>query len=264
MSQQIIFFEKSKCDYSDSNVTATADQGNATADKVLNRSNNSAWLTSGSVDSDDPYLEIDMVNERDMTDILLIGHNFKEYTLQRWNGSSYVDFSTPINETSNTKETTHHTFDQVSSSKIKLIVGATMTADDDKILRQLIITEQIGQLAGWPTIDPTLSRNKKASKALSGKYSIKENIGARKEKLKVKVLNSDADLTIIENLYYANVGFLYWPCGGDEDQFDSARIGYRLEDIYLMKTSDEWKPKYFRGMYNRGMVIDIDLQECVD
>ena len=99
---------------------------------------------------------------------------------------------------------------------------------------------------------------------LSGKTLVKENIGAFKTKLDIKVLSIDADLTIIETLYAAHKGFLVWLCGGDESQFRSERIGYRLEDIFLMKTVNEWRPELFRGLYQAGMKVQIDLSEVVD
>ena len=73
-----------------------------------------------------------------------------------------------------------------------------------------------------------------------------------------------SDLTIIENLFASNDGFLVWLCGGDEDQFRSERIGYRLEDIYLMKCINEWKPVHYKGLYQAGMKVDLDLREITN
>jgi len=264
MAEQIIFFNKNQADISDESVVATASQGDDYTDYALNRKNDSAWITTGSVDSDNTYFEIDYVDEKTITDILLIKHNFKAFTIQYYDGS-YKDFSTPINETNNTDDSTHFTFNSVSTTKIKLIVTGTQTADQDKYLYQFISTTQIGQLNAYPEIkQPTLSRNRKKQKMLSGKLNILESVGAFSTTLKVKVLSSDADLTIIENLYSANEGFLVWLCGGDESQFKNERMGYRMEDIYLMKCVDEWTPEYYKGMYQRGMKIDIKLGEVVD
>jgi hypothetical protein len=265
MSQQIIFFNKNKADYSNANVTATASQGSDYASYVLNRSNQSAWVTTGSVDSDNTTLTIDFVDERALTDILLVKHNFKAYTVKYWDGATYVDFPTVISETNNSTETTHHTFASTSTTKVQITITGTMTADEDKYLFQFIATTQLGQLSSWPVIkSPEVSRNRKVLKMLSGKALVKESIGFFRCKLEIKILSTDADLTIIENLFSANEGFLVWICGGDEDQFRSERIGYRLEDIHLMKCVNEWKPELYKGLYQAGMKISLDLNEVVD
>jgi hypothetical protein len=140
-----------------------------------------------------------------------------------------------------------------------------LVADADKYLFQFISTTQIGQLQGWPVIkSPTVSRNRKTNKMLSGKILVKENIGAFTTSLTVKILSIDNDLTIIESMYASNEGFLVWLCGGDESQFKNERIGYRLEDIYLMKCTNEWRPEWSDGLYTSGMKINIQLKESVN
>lgn len=264
-SSQIIFFEKNKCDYSLSDVTTTASQGSAYADYALNRSNQSAWVTSGSVDADNTSLVIDWSDQKRITDIILVLHNFKAYTIQYWDGSLYQDFSPAISETTNTVDTTHHKFTEVITSKVKLIITGTMTANQDKVLRQFIATKQIGQLDAWPVIDnPTISRNRQKTTMLSGKQSIRENVGLFTCKLKIAYLKSDADCLIVESLFESNEGFLVWLCGGVETQFATVRKGYRLEDIYLMKCSNEYMPEWYQGVYKTGMVVDMQLVEVVD
>jgi hypothetical protein len=191
-------------------------------------------------------------------------HNFKAFTVKYYNSVSYVDFSTPISETTNTAENNYYSFAAVQTQYIQITITGTMVANADKVLRQFIATELIGQLTGWPVISPTLSRNKRISTTLSGKKIIKEATGFRKEKLKIKLTSTDADLTIFETLVYANEGFLYWPCGNLESQFRNERIGYRMEDIYLMKISDEWTPAWYDGLYKTGMQIDVNLEEVAE
>lgn len=264
-ASQIIFFEKNKADYSLDDVTTTASQGDAYADYALNRSNQSAWVTSGSVDADNTTFEVDWADQKRITDILLVLHNFKAYTIQYWDGSLYQDFSPAISETTNTVDTTHHSFTEVITNKIKLTITGTMVANEDKVLRQLIATKQLGQFAAWPIIDnPTISRNRQRTKMLSGKESIRENVGLFTCKLKIAYLKSDADCLIVESLFEANEGFLVWLCGGDESQFATNRKGYRLEDIYLMKCSNEYSPEWYQGLYKTGMVVDMQLVEVVD
>jgi len=263
-AEQIMFFERNKADYSDSNVTATASQGSEYASRVLDRSNATAWQTTGSVDADNTTLTIDMVDEHDVTDIILIKHNFKAFTVKYWNGSSYVDFSTPISQTVNTDSTSHYSFTQVQTTKIQVTITGTQTPNDDKHLYQLIVGNLIGQLTGWPVIKaPKHTKNIKKNVMLSGKTDIVQNVGAFSTQLMVKNWNSDADLDIIETLYSSSEGFLVWLCGGNEDQFSTQRLGYKKEDIYLMKCTDDYSPEYVDGLYKTGLNIKMTLTEVV-
>lgn len=267
MSEQIIFFDKNKLDIDKTNVVITASQGNAYTSYMQNRSNLTAWLTTGSVDADNTNIVIDFVDQALLTDIVLVKHNFKAYTIQYWNSSmsAYVDFSTPIAETANALETTHHVFTQVTTTKIKLIITGTVVVNADKYLYQLIASNRIGQLTAWPVIqDAIISRGRVSSKAISGKYSIRENVGGFSCKLAVEILKDDTDLNIIESLYSTNEGFLVWLCGGDAAQFSTDRIGYRLQDFYTCKCKDELSSVFYQGIYKSGMKINIDLVEVID
>jgi hypothetical protein len=265
MSGQIIFFEKNKADYSNPNVSATASQGAAYAEYALNRSNNSAWVTTGSVDADNTTFTVDFTDPRLISEILLVKHNFKAYTVQYYDGSNWQNFSPAISETTNTAETNRYSVTEVSAYQIRITITGTQTANQDKYLYQFIATKLIGQLAGWPVIkSPVLSRGRRSTAMLSGKRSITESVGHFECSLAVKEWKSNADLTIVETLYARNEGFLVWLSGGVTSQFSSVRQGYRLEDIFLMKCANEYRPEFVDGIYPRGLAIDMDLIEVVE
>jgi hypothetical protein len=265
MSSQIIFFEKNKADLSYENISATASEGSEYAPYVLNRSNLSAWLTTGSVDANNTTLTIDLTEDRVITDILLLKHNFKSFTVKYWNGSTYVAFSPAIAPTTNTSASNYYEVTQVETSKIQITILGTQTPNEDKYLYQFIATEKLGQLNGWPVIQgPTHSRNRIKNKTLSGKMNIVENVGGFSCALTVAFLKDSSDLDVIETLYAANEGFLVWLSGGDESQFLTRRQGYRMEDIYLMKCVDEYRPEYVSGIYKNGIKIELSLQEVID
>lgn len=264
MAGQIIFFEKNRCDFSNESLVITATQANTYVNYLSDRSTDTAWMTTSSVDADNTTITFDMVDEYELTDLILVKHNFKAYTLKYWNGSAYVNFSTPIAETTNTLETTRHSFTKVATTKLQLIIQGTMVANSDKRMFEFIATKLIGQLEAWPVInDPVVSRNKQKSTMLSGKRSVRENIGFFSCKLQVKILRSDADLDIIETLYDSNNGFLVWLCGGVTSQFSSVRKGYRKEDLFLMKCEDEYKPEFYKGLYQSGIDFQMKLVEVV-
>lgn len=271
MSQQITFFDRSVCDVLNTSVITTISDnitsgtGESFAHYLYNRNNTSAWMTTASADIGLTQLDIDFGQGYDLSDIILVKHNFKAYTIQYWNGSAYVDFSTAISETTNLIETTRHTFTTVETQKIRLIIQGTMIADADKVMRQLLCCTLHGQLNGWPEIKkPTHGTNKKKNTMISGKYNIVEGTGAFQCNLTVSSLSSAADIAILEELYTSRTSKLLWLCGGDESQFNYASKGYRLEDFYLVRPLGDYSPELYKSIYSSGQKINIKLGEVVD
>jgi hypothetical protein len=265
MAQQIICLEKNKADFSYDSVVVTASQGQVTASYVQDRSNSTAWVTTGSVDADNTTLEVDFGDLQEIDKIILVQHNFKAYTLKYWNGSTYVDFSTPINVSGNATETKSHSFTAVETTKLLLTITGTMVVNSDKYLYQFIATQVIGQFNGWPILqDAMISKNKRVSKMLSGKTDIANNLGGFSIRARIKVTNDATDRALVESLFNSSEGFLFWPCGGDESQFSYANQGYRLEDIFLMRCQNDFSVEFRDGIYVLGIEIDMKLIEVTD
>lgn len=273
MAKQTRFFKKNVIDLSIASVTLTVtdavayNNGQSIIDFIRNRNNASAWLTTESTDAANTEILCEFGVGRDITDILLVKHNWKAFTIQYWNGSSWTDFSTPIAETSNDQDTSHFEFTRVETEKIKIVITGCQVVDADKELYQLIITEKIGAgiLEGWPMIkNPTHDRNKKVTKMLSGKISLLENVGGFMAELEVSNWKSAADIAIVEDIYFRREGVLMWISGGDEDQFTYAAMGYRKEDIYLVRPVNNYEPEWFKGVYTNGLKINIKFQEAID
>lgn len=273
MSSQIKFFNKNKIDLSNDLVVLTvtdsvaSNTGQSFVDFIRNRNNFSAWLTTGSNDSANTELLVDMVDGRELTEILLIGHNFKAYTIQYWNGSIFTDFSTPISETVNTETTNHHTFDLVSTSMVKIIITLTQVVDADKQLKQLILTDRVltGQFIFWPLIKkPKHNTNKKVNLMLSGKVNVVESIGGFSMDLSISNWTKTTDLDIVEEIYFGKRGVLVWLGGGDEAQFAQQRIGYRKEDIFFMRAINDYIPEWRSGIYVNGLKITMKMREAIN
>lgn len=266
----IKWFEKNLLDIDFNNITITitdttaSNNGQSFVDFMRNRNNDSLWVTTGSNDAANTQIDINMTDTVAFDRILLVNNNFKAYTIQYHNGSTYVDFSTAINETTNTKTTIEHQFTEVNASLIRIIITGTFVADDDKFLAQLLVCKSIGQLQGYPQIKkPTYSLNKKAIKLLSGKSFILRQRGAFFCDLEVQNYNVDADLAILESIYFKNGGVLMWVNSGDSTQFKREHIGYRPEDIFLVQPSNEWTPEFYQSLYQTGIVFKMRVVEVV-
>jgi len=265
-AQQIKFFRKSRCDYEFSYVSATASNSPASAGYPLQRSNRLGWGTSGSSDAENTTYQVNFGDVVTVDSIILINHNWKNYKIQYLasDGVTWTDFAPVVNPTTSTDSTTLHSVPSTVTTSLKVTIYGTQVANAEKILSQFIATSLIGQLTGWPVMDmPTLGRALQEQIVLSSKSRILSNIGRYSISLKFPIWNKTADITIIESLVAANEGFLFWPCGGDQSQFFSVRLGYRLQDIFLMRVKTEYKPILYRGFYSVGMTIQLDLVEVI-
>jgi hypothetical protein len=261
-AKQITFFEKNKADFTDTLVSATASEASSYAYRVLDRSNLTAWVTTDSLDANNTTLTVDLVNQHQLTDILLVEHNFKAFTVKYWDGAAYQDFSTPIAETNCTDTTSRYSFTEITTTKLQVTITGTQVANDDKSLCQFIATKLIGTLNGWPLINnPVLSKNLQKTQMLSGKTNMIRNVGAFSCQLDVKNWRDSTDLTTVETLYDSVEGFLVWLGGGNESQFSSVRQGYRKKDIFLMSCVNEHVSQWADGLYKSGMVVSIQLAE---
>lgn len=228
---------------------------------LRNRENRTAWITTGSSDLGNTTIEIDFIDARTFNNILLIKHNFKAYTIQYWNGSAWVDFSTAISETTYNKTSSLHTFNTVVSQKIKLIITGTQVANSDKYMYQLIVTDQLGEFTIEPKISPTISKDKKVTKFLSGKSFVAKSIGGFSATLEHPSVSNNSDLTLIETLYEQFKGFLFYPSGGTLTQFETTRIGWSLEDIYFVAPTNDYEPEWFDGFYKNGIPLNMKIVE---
>jgi hypothetical protein len=232
---------------------------------LRNRNNNSGWNTSGSNDAANTELLIELKDWLKVDMIMLVIHNFKNFKVEYYD-SGAADFVEIQNFVNNANKTTLLDNLNLITNAIKITVFGTFVADEDKTMRQLIITENFitGSFEGWPQIKkPVASTNRKKSKMLSGRSRIIETRGFFSATLDVKFLVIDNDLTIIENLYFHREGVLMLLSGGNEQQFRTNRIGYRNEDIVLVRPTNELELPYTNGVYNNGIKITMNLEEVV-
>lgn len=264
MASQIVFFRKNWVDFERATSVATATEATALALYVLDRSNRTAWGTSGSVDANNTQIAVSSGGDIGTIDsVLLLGHNFLNFLLEYQDPTSLL-WMTISNVVSNMASSNFFTFAAIQTANIRVTVYGTQVPNSEKILGQFIITSTLGKLAGWPVIaKPILGRNLLAQDMLSGKSSVVQNIGMYSASLTVANWSNPADLSIVESLFDNSEGFLYWPCGGDQNQFRSVRQGYRMQDIYLVRCVSEFSPEFAQGLYQSGMKLQIDLKEVV-
>lgn len=269
MSQQIRVMEKSVIDISRTGVVLAVTDAVATNDGtdflgfLRDRKNTSGWGTTGSTDAANTQLEVTLASATNVSNILLINHNFEDYLLEYNNGTSWI---TVESVSGNLETSNYHNFTAVYMYAVRLTITAAQVVDADKLMSQLIIADNLqdGQFKAFPTISGTKHKtNKKLTTMLSGKALISEGTGAFECSLSVKILKDNDDLNLIESMYSNKEGFLVTLGGGDEDQFSSKRQGYRKEDVYFMRCVDDYSDDFYKSLYTSGVKIKIKLREAI-
>lgn len=241
--------------------SVATDSGEDFINFMRNRNNTSGWMTTDSTDAANTTIEIDFIDTITIDRILLIGHNLKAFTIKYWNGSTWVDFSTPINETTNTASSNEFAFNSQVTQKLQLIITGAQTVDADKFIKQFIATEILGTLTEEFELQPELDRQRRVTKYLSGKSFVAKSVGAWNYRLKKSAVADSGDLELIEDLFDSYEGFLFWPSGGTTTQYEQTRKGYRLEDIFLMQAANELQTEYIDSRFKHGMPVDLRMVE---
>lgn len=240
---------------------SATDTGTAYTILMRNRNNNSGWATTGSVDAGSTTMVVSFGETKSFSNILLVGHNFKNFNLKYLVGTTYTAFSTAIDYTNNTLSTVYADFSEVSTTAIQLKINGTMTANADKYLKQFIVTSILGTFSIEPEIKPQWDKDRKVTKYLSGKSYVAKAAGSFNVNIRMKTVYNEADLSLVETLFNMYGGFLVWPCGGDTSTMETIRQGYRLEDIFFMDVANEYQPEFNDSRWQMGMPIDLKLVE---
>lgn len=266
---QILFLRKNHIDLDRPNPVITiadsvaTNNGQSSVSFLRNRNNISGWVTTDSTDAANTEILVEFGDFLDVDYISLVRMNFKDFTIE-WQDLSNV--WTNISTVTNNTETTSvlELTSPVNAKAIRIIIQGTMIADDDKELRQLIITEKKYRFEGWAVVSrPVHSKNRKVSSMLSGKVNVVDKRGAFSCTLEIKLSGNENDLSMHEDIYEQREGLLLLISGGNETQFRTKRKGYRNEDIVLVKAVDEYSNPYDSGVYSMGMQIKMKLAETV-
>lgn len=212
--------------------TTTASTNNAIVGYIYDLDRDTNWVSSGSSDAVEETITVVFGTAQTITDVALISHNFKEYDIQYWNGSAYTAFSTAINETANTAIANFHSFNSVSTLRVRIRARKTIVSNAEKSLVEFYV----GNLYGTFIEDLTSKPNSyDAFFATGSKIITKSNGGKLKytkgdkyyADVKLKEMFETTDQTLLGNMFdYGE--FAIYPCGGDV----YTQKGWRIQDFY--------------------------------
>jgi hypothetical protein len=262
--------------------SSTPSNGSTTALNCLDRNPYTYWYTSGSSDATTEVLTIVLPASSAISRLFLVDHNFKAYSVKYLNGFGvWTDFTNvkgldgatsggKIVETAFADTTSYYEFDQVSTTSIQISISSTQVANKDKFLNTLIVTTEIGTLAGFPTIKAVVvDRNSKIKKTLSGRYSIQKSDETAAFVLSFKTYPSavtyNVDIDLMMTLHDLDAPFLAWLCGGRRGTgyFNYTLRGFRLKDIYQMQIDKAYNLSYTLNVYKNSLNAEVSMQESI-
>ncbi len=272
---QIQFFNKNIIDLESNSIGITitdavaSSTGQDFVDFLRDRKNYTVWGTAESTDAAGTVIDFTFGDLVDIDSIFLVGHNLKDYQIEYWTGlvwslvTKQLD-NTTVAPTNDTNSTSFYLINKVNTDKLRITVDGTQVVDDDKILKQIIITERIGKLTGWPLVKkPTIDTQKKRNKMLSGKSHIIETLESFSCTLDVRHWSIQDDIDIVEEIYAKRQGVLLWLNSDTPEQFKLTLKGWRKEDIPLVRPLDNYTPEMVSGIYTNGIKTSMRLIEVI-
>jgi hypothetical protein len=228
------------------NFTVNVSSGDGSKSNVYDLDRDTYWITSGSNDTTEETYEVVFNNAQTISRLLLIGHNFKDFKAQYWNGSAYADFAAvyslktdsvaaKIDITDNIYTTRYFEFTAVSTTKIKIFPKKTMVVNAEKYLYEMYIGSEIGtfieDVSGLPNkyIPIPGNYNSQFLKKSNGgmlKFDSSDKFSAE---FTLNELWETNDQTIIQTMF-SQGQFAIWPCGGVNTY--TVQTGWRMIDFY--------------------------------
>ncbi len=273
----IKFFKRSQNLYADG-ATISASTGNAAAPRSIDRNPITYWRSVSSNDLTTETITITFDDDKTINRLLLVDHNWKAYNVKYFSGGSYVHFSSVvgiggslsnITETVYATDTAYYEFASVTTSAIQITITSTQTANQEKYINQIIATQELGTLQGYPIIKSlTLDRNPRVKEMLSGRtltLKSEQNFETTLE-FKDYPASLSADIDLMFALYDREENFIIWICGGRNGStyFKKQLPGFRLKDVFQVQTSSAIKPTYSDNIYTCPVNFTLRFTEEVD
>lgn len=262
MTGGISFYDKSKTLFKDG-ASCVASSNTALQNLILNNNKYYNWQSVGSNDSTTETLTITLPSAVSLSRLFLLSHNFKAFKVKYGAGAgtdftgvkgldSYAD--NKIDVTNFARSSAYFEFNAVTTNRLIVTITTTQTANAQKYLNQIIATNEIGTLQGYPVLnDIELDRGIQREQAISGRFHVQKGFEAVGFDLSLRTYPKQADIDLLESLHLREDPFLVWLCGGKPDQFRIKQRGFRLEDLYQMQVDQSMKNSYDKNIYIMGV-----------
>jgi len=257
----IKFFQKSKSLGSDG-TTIVAGTGNASSPYAIDRNPFTVWRSVGSDDMTTETITVTLPAPVSISRLFLIGHNFKDFNVQ-YDSAGFTHFASVvgldgsksnITETAFADSTAYYEFTPVTTDEIRIQVLKSQVVDAQKYLNQIILTNELGTLSGFPVISEVVfSRSQRVSDMTSGRKNVQKSIETFGFSMDLQPYPSSytADLNLLFSLVSMEDPFLTWLCGGRRGStyFGHTLPGFRIGDVFPMQLVSEVASNYMGNLY---------------
>lgn len=273
----IKFFLKSKCLFADGS-DMVASSGDSSSPYALDRNPVTYWRSVSSNDLTVETLTLTFAESITIDRLLLVDHNWKQFTVKYFSGAAYANFAgvvgldssgALISETTFVDDTAYYEFTPVTTTSIQITVTKTQVANAEKYINQIIFTESLGTLVGYPQITGVeIDRNIRKKDMLSGKVLIQKSEESAKIDLNFAnyPASLSADIDLIFSLHDKEENFMIWLCGGRRgtNYFKKQIRGFRLKDVYTVQLTKTLKAHYSNNIYKNTVNFTATFEEAVD
>ena len=251
----------------------TVSSGNA--DYLNDNDRETKWISSGSNDTITETITVEFSTAKTVDRLMALVMNWKEFNIQYWNGSAYVDFTnvyskkddspvTGISYTDNEEPTRYWEFDSVSTLKIRYEITKTFIVDAEKCCQELFISQEIGTFEqdffsdpnkNKPSFDDgeiiiTLSNMSKIQLIRGDKYQLRCTLKNVWESNDISILVAAFDIR--EVAFLANGAF----------QDDYEIPSWRLQDLYNGLIIGKFTPEHTKArVKDVGYNFKFDFSE---
>ncbi len=253
------FFEMSACDINRAEASVSVDNNSAEVESLVSRDPLWVWQSIGSDDTDLITVSADFGRLRAFDSLILVEHNLRGFSFDYQNSSgTWVNI---LRETDNAATTYFAQFSPVTAQAVRLHMMTTQTPDAQKTLGSFIVTRTLGQFIGYPEMKITDAEKPTRKDMISGKPKFVLDVPSAAIAINIKDHVGKEDRDLIDTLRRYPEEFLVWPCGGNEEQFAHADIGWRLKDIFLVTRDKGLAHAFTKNLYFSGMTGSLSLVE---
>lgn len=272
MTGGISFFEKSKSLFEDG-ATAVASSNTDAQNLLLGNNKYFKWQSSGSDDLTNETITITLPSAIEISRLFLLNHNLKNFNI-KYNTGGANDFAnvTGLDDFSEStltvagfaRDVAYFEFDAVTTDTIVITASTTQITDAEKFIGQVIVTNELGTLEGYPVINGVdLDRDIQKEQAISGRFHIQKGYESAAFDLTLKTYPVQNDIDLLDSLHVSEEPFLVWLCGGLPDQFRIKQRGFKLIDLFQMQTDRAMKNSYPKNIYLMGVEQRYSFLEVV-
>lgn len=265
------FFDKNLALFEDG-ARAVASSNEPVQNFILGTNRYYQWQSAGSDDGTTETITITFPQPTEISRLFILGHNLKNFNITSVPATTITNVTSIESSTPSTNifasnienSTSYYSFDPITVTGITITMFNTQIPDEQKKINQVVLTNEIGTLCGFPTISNVgIDRNLVKDSTITGRQIVEKGYEVASFDMRLVNYPYQDDIDILDSLHERERPFLTWLCGGIPDNFRIKQRGWRLEDLYQTQIDGDLRNGYERNVYSLGVTGRYNFQEVV-